>query len=104
MSTSGTALEDSILEPGEQTESGLGNCSLGRSSEIAKALDMKEWEAPESNKTVAGTEHTSNLPSTILDDCWASATVTLFTRRARGWARTIPLLGVERGGGGGSRA
>jgi hypothetical protein len=69
MSTSGTTLEDSNLEPGEQTESGLGNCSLGRSSDIAKALDTKEWEAPESNKTVAGTEHTSNLPSTISDDC-----------------------------------
>ena len=65
---------------------------------------MKEWEAPESNKTVAGTEHISNLPSTISDDCWASSKVTLFTLAARGWARTIALLGVERGGGGGSRA
>ena len=65
---------------------------------------MKEWEAPESNKTVARTEHTSNLPSTISDDCWASATVTLFTLAAHGWALTIALLGVERGGGGGSRA
>ena len=65
---------------------------------------MKEWDAPESNKTDAGTEHTSNLPSTISDDCWASVTVTLFTLTARGWALTIALLGVERGGGGGSRA
>ena len=65
---------------------------------------MKEWEAPESNNTVAGTEHTSNLPSTVSDDCWASANVTLFTLAARGWALTIALLGVERGGGGGSRA
>ena len=32
----------------------------------------------------------------------ASATITLFTRAARGWALTIALLGVERGGGGGS--
>src|SRR3954463_11802451 len=104
ISTSGTALEDSILEPGEQTESDLGNCSLGRSSDIAKALDMNEWEASESNKTVAGTEHTSNLPSTISDDCWASAKVTLFTRAPRGWALTIALLGVERDGGGGCRA
>src|SRR3954462_5898613 len=97
MSTSGTTLEDSNLEPGEQTESGLGNCSLGRSSDIAKALDTKEWKAPESNKTVAGTEHTSNLPSTISDDCGSPATVTLCTLAARGWALTIALLGVDRG-------
>src|SRR4051812_49106726 len=65
ISTSRTTLEDSILEPGEQTKSGLGNCSLERSSDIAKALDMKELEAPESNNTDVGTEHTSNLPRTI---------------------------------------
>ena len=65
---------------------------------------MNEWEAPESNNTVAGTEVTSNLPSTISEDCCASAITTLLTRAARGWALTIALLGVERGGGGGSRA
>src|ERR1041385_5795572 len=101
--TSGILPADCILELGEAIARGTGNLSRGRSSELAKASDMKEWEAPESNKTVAGTEHTSNLPSTISDDCWASAKVTLFTWSARGWARTNALLGVERGGGGGSR-
>src|SRR4051812_5621284 len=63
--TSGMLPADCILEPGEAIARGIGNLSRGRSSELAKASDMKEWEAPESNKTVAGTEHTS----TISDDC-----------------------------------
>src|SRR4051812_7637073 len=53
ISTSGILPEDCILDPGEAIARGTGNLSLGRSRELAKASDMKEWEAPESNKTVA---------------------------------------------------
>lgn len=63
---------------------------------------MNEWEAPESNNTVAGTELTSNLPITISKDYCASAINTVLTLTARGWALTIAVLGVERGGGGGT--
>src|SRR4051812_41368557 len=69
ISTSGILPEDCILDPGEAIARGVGNLSLGRSRYLEKPSDMKEWEAPESNRTVAGTEHTSNLPSTISEDC-----------------------------------
>src|SRR3954470_10929158 len=87
--------DEAILEPGETIDNEPGKSSKDRTCSSANLWETKEWEAPESNNTVAGTELTSNLPSTISDDCWASVTVTLFTRSARGWARTIALLGVE---------
>ena len=38
-----------------------------------KRLDTKEWEAPESNRTKAGTELTGNVPKTTSGAAWASS-------------------------------
>jgi hypothetical protein len=37
---------------------------------------MKEWDAPESNKTEAGVELTRNIPSTTLGFSWATSAST----------------------------
>jgi hypothetical protein len=37
---------------------------------------MRECDAPESNKTVAGCEFARNIPNTTSWDCWASSAVT----------------------------
>src|SRR3954468_20501690 len=51
ISTSGILPEDCILELGEEIARSVGNLSLGRSRDLAKASDMNEWEAPGSDKT-----------------------------------------------------
>jgi hypothetical protein len=38
--------------------------------------DMKECDAPKSNKIVAGCEFARNVPNTTSWDCWASSTIT----------------------------
>jgi hypothetical protein len=40
---------------------------------------MKECDAPESNKIVAGCEFARNIPNTTSWDCWASSVVTWLT-------------------------
>src|SRR3954468_19518311 len=42
--------------------------------EKANASDMKECDAPESNKTVEGTEFTRRVPITVAGCCRASST------------------------------
>jgi hypothetical protein len=41
--------------------------------------DMKECDAPKSNKIVAGCEFARNKPNTTSCDCWASSTVIWLT-------------------------
>jgi hypothetical protein len=41
--------------------------------------DMKECDAPESNKIIAGCEFAKNIPNTTSWDCWASSIVTWLT-------------------------
>jgi hypothetical protein len=40
---------------------------------------MKECDAPESNRIVAGCEFVRNIPNTTSWDCWASSAVTWLT-------------------------
>src|ERR1043165_2098089 len=61
--------DEAMLEPGETMRKELGKSSKDRTCSSANLWETKEWEAPESNNMVAGTELTSNLPSTISDDC-----------------------------------
>jgi hypothetical protein len=41
--------------------------------------DMKECDAPESNKIIAGCEFARNIPNTTSWECWASSVVTWLT-------------------------
>ena len=66
---------------------------------------MNEWEAPESNKTAAGTEFTRNVPSTTSEEVWASSTATWFTWslptdfEVFAWGGPAAACGVLAGGG-----
>src|SRR4051812_47374782 len=59
-------IEVSQLDPGELTTIGGYMFSNGKSYLRANASDMKECDAPESNRTEAGTELTGRVPITIV--------------------------------------
>src|ERR1041385_6021025 len=69
-------IEVSHLDPGEQTNSGEYMCSNGNSCLIANASNTKECDAPESNRTEAGTELTRRVPITIVGSILAFSTST----------------------------
>jgi hypothetical protein len=50
--------------PGELTSMGCFIIDMGRWCFATNADDIKEWDAPESNKIVAGCELVKNIPST----------------------------------------
>ena len=52
--------------------------SIGKPCCKTKLFETNEWEAPESNKTVAGTVLTGNVPSTMSGAFCASSLVTWF--------------------------
>src|SRR3954471_14378917 len=87
--------------------------TISRSCSCANLCETKEYDAPESNKTRAGTELTGSIPITTPGACSARAAVTQLARatvepglvlmlRARGGgARIIGELAADLGGGGG---
>jgi hypothetical protein len=49
---------------------------IGRLCFATNIDDMKECEAPESNKIIARWEFARNIPNTTSWDCWASSAIT----------------------------
>src|SRR3954468_6587974 len=106
-------LEAAIVAPGERTINRLRRGSDANPFSLANLIETKECDAPESNKTRAGTELTGSIPITTPGTCSACAALTQLARatvdpglvlmlRARGGgARTIEELGADLGGGGG---
>src|SRR6187399_2343036 len=98
--TFGTKLLEFMSKPGESTDIGVGKACNGISCDNAKGLDMKECDAPESNKTLAGKEFTERLPKMTSEEFSASAAFIRLTLADFGSCLTIAVL---TGGGGGSR-
>src|SRR6187399_2929808 len=96
--TFGAKLLEFISKPGESTDIGLGKACNGISCDNAKGLDMKECEAPESNKTFAGKELTERLPKITSEEFSACAAFIRFTLADFGLCLTIAVL---TGGGSG---
>src|SRR3954470_15238819 len=102
-----------MLEPGDCTTRRRDKGTLAMSCSCANLCETKECDAPESNKTRAGTELTGSIPITTPGVCSACAALTQLARatvdpglvlmlRARGGgARTIEELDADLGGGGG---
>ncbi len=53
-----------IFPPGDFVNKGFFNKTVGMPCFATNLDDMNECDAPESNKTVAGAEFTTNLPRT----------------------------------------
>jgi hypothetical protein len=68
-----------ISPPGELTFIVHFMMVMGKLCLAANFDDMKECDAPESNKIIAGCEFARNIPNTTSWDCWASLTVTWLT-------------------------
>src|SRR3954469_9036876 len=101
-----------MFEPGDCTTRRYDKGTISRSCSCANLCETKECEAPESNKTCAGTELTGSIPVTTPGACSARAAVTQLARatvepglvlmlRARGGALIIGELAADLGGGGG---
>jgi hypothetical protein len=65
-----------ISPPGVLTSMVCFMMALGKLCFATKFDYMKECDAPESNKNVAGCEFAGNMPNTTFWDCWASSAVT----------------------------
>jgi hypothetical protein len=65
-----------ISPPGELTSMVYFMTAIGRLCSATNFDDMKECDAPESNKIIAGYEFAGNIPSITSWGCWASSTVT----------------------------
>jgi hypothetical protein len=61
-----------ISPPGELTSMVYFMMVIGRLCFATNFDDMKECDAPESNKIVAGCEFARKIPNTTCWDCWAS--------------------------------
>jgi hypothetical protein len=61
-----------ISPPGVLTSMVCFMIAMGRWYFATNVDDIKEWDAPESNKTVAGCELAKNIPSTMSWVCLAS--------------------------------
>src|SRR3954464_10194890 len=102
-----------MFEPGDCTTNRLRRGTKTNSFSFANLIETKECDAPESNKTRAGTELTGSIPITTPGACSACAALTQLARatvdpglvlmlRVRGGgARTIEELDADLGGGGG---
>src|SRR3954471_11094455 len=73
----GTILEVWQWPIGVRTTIGGSIFSNVKLCDNANASDMNECDAPESNKTVAGTELTRRVPITVAGCSWASSTLML---------------------------
>jgi hypothetical protein len=68
-----------ISPPGELTSMVCFIIDMGRWHLATNADEIKECDAPESNKIVAGCELAKNIPSTTSWACWASSILTWLT-------------------------
>jgi hypothetical protein len=68
-----------VSPPGELTIMVYFMMVMGRLCFARNFDDMKECDAPESNKIVAECEFERNIPNTTSCDCWASSRVTWLT-------------------------
>jgi hypothetical protein len=62
-----------ISPPYELTSMVCFIIDMGRWYFATNVDDIKEYNAPESNKTIAGCELAKNIPSTTSWACWASS-------------------------------
>ena len=88
MGVLGQNLRVSRVEPGICILICLGKNSSTKPPLETNSSVTKEWVAPESNRTVAGTELTRNVPSTTSGASWASA-ASMWLRRPLATA-TLP--------------
>jgi hypothetical protein len=65
-----------ISPPGELTIMVYFMMVMGRLCFATNFDDVKEYDAPKSNKILAGCEFARNIPNTTSWDCWASSAVT----------------------------
>jgi hypothetical protein len=68
-----------ISPPGELTSMVCFIIDMGKWYFATNVDDIKERDAPESNKTVAGCELVKSIPSTTSLACWASSVATWLT-------------------------
>jgi hypothetical protein len=68
-----------ISPPGELTSMVCFIIDMGRWYFATNVDDIKECDAPESNKTIAGCELVKNIPSTTSWACWDFLVATWLT-------------------------